>query len=110
MDESIVGRRVQIGVFSTIVIIAMRALAGGAGAEFGKLGDFCGIGCVVKTNAPQSPIVFALVVKVGIVVLAHGRFGRGVSDGGLRTSHQNPFLEVFVVGDLYLVALKAAFV
>ena len=47
---------------------------------------------------------------MGIVVLAHGRFRRGIGDRRLRTGHEDPLFKVFVVSDLDLVTFEAAFV
>ena len=90
MNKSLVRRGVEIGVFSAVIVVAMRALAGCAGAEFGDLDDFRGIACVVKPDAAKPLVVFALVVEVRIVVLAHGRFRRRIGYGRLRAGHENP--------------------
>src|SRR5216683_1423862 len=45
-----------------------------------------------------------------IIVLAHGRFGRGVGDRRLRPGHQDPLFKVFVISDLDLATLKTTLV
>jgi len=87
MDERFVGGRVQIGVFAAVIVIPMRALPGGARAELRKLCDFRWIRYVVKSNASQTLVVFALIVEMGVVVLAHWRLRRGIRDRCLRPGH-----------------------
>ncbi len=110
VNEGFVWGRVEVGVLAAVVIVAMRALASGAGAEFGEFHDFGWVGGIVKPHAAKAFEIFALVVEMRIIVLTHGSFRRGVGDGGLRAGHEDPLLEVFVVGDLDLVAFETAFV
>src|SRR5216684_3903654 len=89
VNESFVRRGIEISVFSAVVIISVRALAGGAGAELGEFYNSRWIGDVVKADAAKAFVIFAFVVKVRVIVLAHGRFGSRVGDRRLRSGHEN---------------------
>src|SRR6266571_5832688 len=110
MDERIIRRGVEISIFSAIVVVAMRALAGGAGAEFRELDNFRRIGHIVKADATQALIVFAFVIEMRVVVFAHGSFGSGIGNRSLRSSHEDPFLQLLVVSDLDLSTFECALV
>src|SRR6267154_1979183 len=110
VNESFVRRGIEIGVFASIIIIAVRTLTRGAGAELRQLDDFRGIGHVIETNPAKSFIIFSLSIKGRVVIFAHRRFRRRVRNRRLRPSHQNPLFEFFVERDLDLVALKPALV
>src|ERR1700716_4347383 len=102
MEESFIRSSIEVGVLSAIVIISVRALAGGAGAELGKFDNLRWIGDIVEAHAAKSFIILALVIEMRIVVLAHGRFGSRIGNRRLRAGHENPLLQIFVVGDLDL--------
>src|SRR5713101_4534446 len=110
MKESFVRCGIEISVLSTVVIIPVRALAGGAGAELGKFYNLRWIGDVVEAHTAKSLVLLALVIEMWVVVLAHGRFESRICNRRLRSCHENPFFQVFVVGHLDLAAFKSAFV
>ena len=110
VHECFIWRGVEKSVFSAVIVIPVRALTAGAGAELREFYNLQRISDVVEAHTAEPFVILAFVIEARVVILAHGRFGSRIRDGSLRPGHENPFLQIPVVSDLHLSAFEAPFV
>ena len=116
--EAVVGRGIEIGVLAAVVIAAVGARAGldrarGVAliaAPHREQLDLRRIGRVVEAHAAQALLLDVALDQIGVVVLSVRPFRSREGPLGAGSGHQDPFLELAIVGELELAAGKSALV